>query len=82
MTSPSPATAFEGHAARPLAPRLAGLAPGVGLCVLVTLAALGLQSLEAAVFGRAWLEALVLAILVGTAVRTAWAAGRSCWRSR
>ena len=75
MTSPSPATAFEGHAARPLAPRLAGLAPGVGLCVLVTLAALGFQSLGAAVFGRAWLEALVLAILVGTAVRTAWTPG-------
>jgi len=49
--------------------------PGVGLCVAVTLAALTLEHAEAALFGRAWLEALVLAILIGTAIRTAWAPG-------
>jgi uncharacterized integral membrane protein (TIGR00698 family) len=48
------------------------LLPGVALCIAVTLAATLLQSLEARLLGRAWLEALVLAILVGTAVRTAW----------
>jgi len=53
--------------------------PGVALCVAVTLAALALEHAEAALFGRAWLEALVLAILIGTAVRTAWPPGAH-WR--
>nr|WP_231714767.1 YeiH family protein [Enhydrobacter aerosaccus] len=42
------------------------------LCGGVTIVALGLEYVEASLFGRAWLEALVLAILVGTVVRTAW----------
>ena len=52
------------------------IAPGVGLCLLVTAAAFALEHGEAALFGRAWLEALVLAILLGTAVRTAWTPGK------
>ena len=52
------------------------IAPGLGLCLLVTAAAFGLEHAEAALFGRAWLEALVLAILLGTAVRTAWTPGK------
>ena len=55
--------------------RLAGalaLLPGLALCIGVTAAAIGLQSLEVRLFGQAWLESLVLAILVGTLVRTAW----------
>ncbi len=48
------------------------IAPGVLLCGAVTAAALLLQGLEARLFGRAWLEALVLAILMGAAIRTAW----------
>jgi uncharacterized integral membrane protein (TIGR00698 family) len=59
----------------PGAARLAGLLPGVALCVAVTAAAVGLQHVEARLFGRAWLEALVLAILLGAAVRTAWRPG-------
>jgi len=51
------------------------LAPGLALCLAVTLTALLLQHVEVALFGRAWLEALVLAILIGTAVRTAWNPG-------
>lgn len=47
------------------------LIPGLGLCLAVTAAAYALQSAEQAIFGRAWLEALVLAILLGTAARTA-----------
>ena len=35
----------------------------------------GLQEAELAASGRAWIEALVLAILVGAAVRTAWTPG-------
>lgn len=46
--------------------------PGLLLCAGVTLAALGVEHLEARVAGRAWIEALVLAILIGTLVRTAW----------
>lgn len=48
------------------------LAPGLGLCSLIAVGAYGFQVLEARLFGRAWLEALVLAILLGTVVRTIW----------
>lgn len=51
---------------------LARLLPGVLLCLAVTGAATGLEHAEAQLFGRAWLEALVLAILLGTALRTVW----------
>jgi len=46
--------------------------PGLLVCLAVSLVALALQQGEAALFGRAWIEALVLAILVGTAVRSFW----------
>lgn len=46
--------------------------PGVMLCLLVTLAAIGMTSIERDVIGHVWLEPLVLAILLGAAVRTAW----------
>ena len=59
-----------------LGPRLASLLPGLLLCGAVTLAAVALQRLEVRLLGRAWLEALVLAILVGTLVRTIWEPGR------
>lgn len=49
--------------------------PGVLLCALLGLAAVGLRGLEVQLTGRAWLEALVLAILLGAAVRTVWAPG-------
>lgn len=44
--------------------------PGLALCGLVTAAAFALEGMETAILGRAWLESLVLAILLGTAVRT------------
>lgn len=44
--------------------------PGVLLCAAVSAGAAALQVLEIHLFGRAWLESLVLAILLGTAVRT------------
>ena len=70
----SPAAALP--SAKPeLARRIGGVVPGVGLCIAVTLVATLLEHIEAASFGRAWLEALVLAILVGTAIRTAWTPG-------
>ncbi len=56
------------------------LLPGVLLCAAVTLAAHGLALAEARLAGRAWLEPLVLAILLGTAIRSAWAPGPR-WRA-
>ncbi|POR39823.1 putative sulfate exporter family transporter, partial [Methylobacterium sp. V23] len=52
--------------------RINGYLPGLTLCLAVTAAAMLLQELEEHIFGRAWLEALVLAILLGSAIRTAW----------
>ena len=49
--------------------------PGLALCLGVTAAAVGLETAEEHLFGRAWLEALVLAIVLGTAVRTVWNPG-------
>ncbi len=49
--------------------------PGTGLCLLITAVAYGLQSVEAHLLGKAWVEALVLAILLGTAVRSLWSFG-------
>ncbi len=46
--------------------------PGLTLCGAVGLAALCLEHLEAVLSGRAWLEGLVLAIVIGTILRTAW----------
>ena len=52
------------------------LIPGVALSLAVTFIAFVLERGEQALFGRAWLEALVLAILLGTVIRTSWAPGR------
>ena len=46
--------------------------PGILLCVAITGVAILLQAVEVHFVGQAYLEALVLAILVGVAVRTAW----------
>ena len=55
--------------------RLPALLPGVGLCLAVTGAAYALEAGERVLAGKAWLEALVLAILIGTAVRSLWTPG-------
>jgi uncharacterized integral membrane protein (TIGR00698 family) len=49
--------------------------PGLLLCVAVTLLASAFHWAEEVWMGRGWLETLVIAILVGTAVRTAWDPG-------
>ena len=51
------------------------LLPGVLVCVAVTLAATLLQALEVHFAGQPYLEALVLAILLGVAIRTTWRPG-------
>jgi uncharacterized integral membrane protein (TIGR00698 family) len=48
------------------------LLPGIALCIAITAAAMLLQGIEVHFAGQPYLEALVLAILLGVAVRTAW----------
>ena len=55
---------FVGHLQRYL--------PGILLCVAITLAATLLQAIEVYLVGQPYLEALVLAILIGVAIRTTW----------
>ncbi len=50
-------------------------APGVALCTIIALVAFGLEMLERTLLGGAWLERLVLAILVGAVVRAVWTPG-------
>jgi uncharacterized integral membrane protein (TIGR00698 family) len=52
--------------------QLQRLLPGILLCVAITGVAVLLQAAEVQFVGQAYLEALVLAILLGVAVRTAW----------
>ncbi|MGH6807957.1 MAG: YeiH family protein [Ensifer adhaerens] len=58
-----------------LSSRIARIAPGLILCCLVALAAFGLERFEASWAGRPWLEALVIAILLGAFLRTFWTPG-------
>jgi uncharacterized membrane protein YadS len=48
------------------------LVPGLLLCLGITGTAMALEQVERMVWGRAWLESLVLAILLGALVRTVW----------
>ena len=48
------------------------LLAGIVLCIAITIAAIALQAVEVHFVGHAYLEALVLAILLGVALRTAW----------
>lgn len=73
-------TTVPGRAEAPRLPRrilgsVGRILPGLVLCIGVSGAALLLEHVEAAALGGRWLEALVLAILTGTAVRTAWSPG-------
>jgi uncharacterized integral membrane protein (TIGR00698 family) len=54
---------------------LPSLLPGLLLCIAITVAAVLLQDVEVYLVGAPYLEALVLAILLGVAVRTAWRPG-------
>lgn len=67
-TVPLPATPTR----RPRAASAERIVPGLALCLGVTGVAFALAGIERRLFGEAWLEALVLAILIGTAIRTAW----------
>ncbi|MCW6507720.1 YeiH family protein [Lichenifustis flavocetrariae] len=56
------------------------LGPGLLLSALVTVGAFGIEDIECRMFGRPWLEALVLAILLGTVVRSVWTPG-ACFQA-
>ena len=51
------------------------LLPGILLCVAVTIAAMLLEAVEADFVGQPYLEALVLAVLLGVVIRTVWKPG-------
>ncbi|RXZ34013.1 YeiH family putative sulfate export transporter [Oxalobacteraceae bacterium CAVE-383] len=82
IAKPSPASArirFAADATAPdaqPAPAINGVLPGIALCLAVTAAGMGLEHVETLLFGRAWLESLVLAILLGSAVRSFWRPSR------
>lgn len=52
--------------------RLAALLPGILLCILVTLVSMGIQRGEERIFAHPYIEALVIAILLGMAIRSFW----------
>ena len=52
------------------------MAWGVALCALVTLVAVTIQAVEESLLGHPYVEAIVIAILLGTAIRTIWEPGR------
>ncbi len=81
FTQVSPAAPIRAAAAsRRALDRIVAVLPGLALCTAVTAAAFALEQGELQLFGRAWLEALVLAILIGTAVRSLWTPGAR-WQS-
>ena len=63
-----------------LVAKAAPLAWGMALCALVTLIAVTIQALEETLVGHPYVEAIVLAILLGTAIRTLWEPGGR-WRA-
>jgi len=58
------------------ATRFQNILPGLALSLAVSAVAIGLEKIEEHYTGKAWLEALVLAILIGTAVRTIFRPGK------
>lgn len=55
--------------------RSPSILPGIGLCLAITVLAMAGQAVEERIFSHPYVEALVLAILIGIAVRTAWSPG-------
>lgn len=58
------------------ATKFQNILPGLALSLAVSAVAIGLEKIEEHYTGKAWLEALVLAILLGTAVRTLFRPGK------
>ena len=60
--------------------KITTLLPGIALCAVVTGLAVAVQSFQERTFGHPYLEAIVIAILLGMAVRSAWTPGVR-WRA-
>jgi uncharacterized integral membrane protein (TIGR00698 family) len=60
--------------------KTAPLISGVALCALLTLIAVAIQAVEETAVGHPYVEAIVLAILLGTILRTLWEPGPR-WRA-
>ncbi|MBR1155328.1 putative sulfate exporter family transporter [Bradyrhizobium sp. JYMT SZCCT0428] len=60
--------------------RSLALIPGIALCGAITAVSLGAQLVEERIFAHPYVEALVIAILLGMAIRTAWQPSER-WRS-
>ena len=71
MVSPS---SWRDHLAAAPA-ELASVVPGLLLCIFITAVAMVLQHWEEAAFGHPYVEALVIAILHGIAIRGFWQPG-------
>jgi uncharacterized integral membrane protein (TIGR00698 family) len=52
--------------------RLTSALPGIGVCLVVTLLSLGVQAVEERALAHPYVEALVVAILLGMAIRAFW----------
>jgi uncharacterized integral membrane protein (TIGR00698 family) len=63
------------HRGDPLIRSAIRLLPGIALCIAVTAVAMLLQEVEVGFAGQPYIEALVIAILLGVAIRTAWTPG-------
>lgn len=70
-------SATTGSAARKGALPFAHLLPGLLLCAAVAAMATVLSRAEEALLGRAWIDSLVLAILIGTTLRSLWTPPKS-----
>ena len=53
-------------------PLIARLIPGLIACGTVALVAVAIQALEVRLLGRGWIDAIVLSILIGAALRSVW----------
>lgn len=62
---------------RPAADLITPLVPGIGLTLVVSIAALVVAAIEERMLGHPVVEGLVVAILLGMAVRTAWTPPRT-----
>ena len=74
-----------GAAGRPATPstlltRIAARLPGIALCAAVTALAMAVQAVQERTLGHPYLEAIVIAILLGMAIRSAWTPGPR-WRA-
>jgi uncharacterized integral membrane protein (TIGR00698 family) len=58
---------------------LLSLVPGTAVCIAITVAAIGIQLFEERALAHPYIEALVIAILLGIAVRSFWQPGPR-WR--